>query len=386
MVPLVVVVLFQLPSPSNSRHFETNTIIAVTNKQIVTVQWEPPECPRGITRTAIRCSTSRTSSSPLTAPILLSPTDDDSRSLSDSVLDYPHEFGRTYHAYRAGSYAYPNDIPEQERLAFQGPIIKKLFGDRLYFAPLSQTRPPQSILDVATGVGDWAIEMGDLFPSSEVIGTDLSPIQPDMVPPNVNFYVEDSSDPWECTDKFGYIHTRLTAGSWCNFEKEIAEQAFQALQPGGWLESQEVEAVFGCDDGTLDPGGPMCTWLHEMRVAAEDFQRPAILGSTLKEVFERVGFVDVQQRIFKLPMSEWPKDERLKEIGRMWGANFSQGLNGFSVQLMNRVFGRTPAEIELSLVKIREELANPQIHAYMPVFVVWGRKPFAGERTDAMMT
>ncbi|EHK21119.1 uncharacterized protein TRIVIDRAFT_59507 [Trichoderma virens Gv29-8] len=313
-------------------------------------------------------------------------SDDDSRSLSDSVLDYPHEFGRTYHAYRAGSYAYPNDIPEQERLAFQGPIIKKLFGDRLYFAPLSQTRPPQSILDVATGVGDWAIEMGDLFPSSEVIGTDLSPIQPDMVPPNVNFYVEDSSDPWECTDKFGYIHTRLTAGSWCNFEKEIAEQAFQALQPGGWLESQEVEAVFGCDDGTLDPGGPMCTWLHEMRVAAEDFQRPAILGSTLKEVFERVGFVDVQQRIFKLPMSEWPKDERLKEIGRMWGANFSQGLNGFSVQLMNRVFGRTPAEIELSLVKIREELANPQIHAYMPVFVVWGRKPFAGERTDAMMT
>lgn len=92
----------------------------------------------------------------------------------------------------------------------------------------------------------------------------------------------------------------------------------------------------------------MCTWLHEMRVAAEDFQRPAILGSTLKEVFESVGFVDVQQVIFKMPMNPWPKDERLKEIGRMWGENFSQGLNGFSIQLMNKVFGRTPAEIEVS--------------------------------------
>lgn len=90
------------------------------------------------------------------------------------------------------AYAYPNDIPEQERLAFQGPIIKNLFEGRLYFAPLSPAKPPQFILDVATGVGDWAIEMGDLFPSSEVVGTDLSPIQPDMVPPNVNFYVEDA--------------------------------------------------------------------------------------------------------------------------------------------------------------------------------------------------
>ncbi|KAM0262152.1 hypothetical protein ACHAQJ_001895 [Trichoderma viride] len=305
---------------------------------------------------------------------------DDTVSLPDSVLNFPEEFGRTYHAYRAGSYVYPNDLPEQERLALQGPIIKKLFGDRLYFAPLSQSNPPQFVLDIATGVGDWAIEMGDEFPSSQIVGTDLSPIQPDMVPPNVNFYVEDSSDMWNYTDKFGYIHTRLTAGSWASFEREIAQQAFEALEPGGWLESQETEAVFGCDDDTLDPSGPMCTWLHEMRLAADSFNRPAVLGSSLKEIFERVGFVDVQQRIFKLPTNEWPKDERLKEIGWQWGQNFSQGLNGFSIQLMNKGFGRTPAEIELSLVKIREELLNPHIHAYMPVFVVWGRKPFDGER------
>lgn len=67
-----------------------------------------------------------------------------------------------------------------------------LFGNRLYFAPLSESNPPRNILDVATGVGDWAIQMGDLFPSAQVIATDLSPIQPEQVPPNVNFYVEDS--------------------------------------------------------------------------------------------------------------------------------------------------------------------------------------------------
>jgi tRNA G46 methylase TrmB len=115
-----------------------------------------------------------------------------SQSLSDSVQNFPEEFGRTYHAYRAGSYPLPNDLPERERLLLQGTAMHRLFGDRLFFAPLSRANPPQFILDIATGCGDWAIQMADLFPTSQVVATDLSPIQPEMIPPNVNFYVEDS--------------------------------------------------------------------------------------------------------------------------------------------------------------------------------------------------
>lgn len=136
------------------------------------------------------------------------------------MQNFPVEFGRTYHAYRAGcelllpldhhrfpqrrvltdaihvpvsaAYAFPNDAPEQERLTLQAETLRKLFDNRLFFAPLSEKTPPRTVLDVATGVGDWAIQMGDYFPDSEIIGTDLSPIQPEHVPPNVNFYVEDS--------------------------------------------------------------------------------------------------------------------------------------------------------------------------------------------------
>lgn len=82
-------------------------------------------------------------------------------------------------------------MPERERLAFQSDIIQKVFGGNLYFAPLEE-KPPRRILDIATGTGEWAILMGDKFPQSHIIATDLSPIQPGEVPPNVNFYVEDS--------------------------------------------------------------------------------------------------------------------------------------------------------------------------------------------------
>lgn len=81
---------------------------------------------------------------------------------------------------------------EQERLALQGPIMQKLMGGKLFFAPISKKSPPRHILDLATGIGDWAIDMADEFPDSRVIATDLSPIQPVNVPSNVRFYVEDS--------------------------------------------------------------------------------------------------------------------------------------------------------------------------------------------------
>ncbi|KND89643.1 hypothetical protein TOPH_05690 [Tolypocladium ophioglossoides CBS 100239] len=307
------------------------------------------------------------------------PAWESSESLSESVQDFPEEFGRTYHAYRAGSYAFPNDIVEQERLELQGNAMRILFGDRLFFAPFSESTPPRAILDVATGVGDWAIQMGDLFPSARVIATDLSPIQPEQVPPNVSFYVEDSSDPWEYSQTFDYVHTRAVSGCWSSFEKQVAQQAFAALEPGGWFESQEVDSTIGCDDGTLDPEGPMATWFRDFTAAGESCDRSIVVGATLKDVYERVGFVDVQERIFKIPTNGWAKNETLKELGRMWERNLLQGLSGFSFSMFNRVFGWTPEQTEVALVNVRRELSDMRIHAYMPVYVVWGRKPFPGE-------
>ncbi|KAJ3544262.1 hypothetical protein NM208_g3142 [Fusarium decemcellulare] len=309
---------------------------------------------------------------------------DDTASLSESVQTFPEEFGRTYHAYRAGSYAFPNDAPEQERLALQGQAVKKLLCDRLYLAPLLPLEPPRWVLDIATGVGDWAIEMGDLFPASTVIATDLSPIQPKEVPPNVHFYVDDATDTWEFAQKFDYIHTRSTAGCWASFETQIAEKAFAALEPGGLFESQEMDCNVCCDDGTLDPEGPVVTWFKDLQVASDLMNRPAIIGVTLKEVFQRVGFVDVRERRVKMPIGGWAEEKRLREAGLMWEANLRDGLGAFSYQLFSKALGRTHAEIEVSMVEVRQRLGDPRTHAYMPGYVVWGRKPYPEEASAAL--
>jgi ubiquinone/menaquinone biosynthesis C-methylase UbiE len=86
---------------------------------------------------------------------------------------------------------YPNDAEELDRQDYQYIIIKHLMGGKLYLSPWSQENPPRQVLDIATGTGTWAIEMGDEFKSAKVTGTDLSPVQPRDVPANVSFYVED---------------------------------------------------------------------------------------------------------------------------------------------------------------------------------------------------
>lgn len=63
----------------------------------------------------------------------------------------------------------------------QHEIFRLLFNGELHHSPLEN---PHRILDIGTGTGIWAIDMADLYPSAEVTGTDISPIQSTWVPPN----------------------------------------------------------------------------------------------------------------------------------------------------------------------------------------------------------
>ena len=51
-----------------------------------------------------------------------------------------------------------------------------------HLAPLDEDLPLR-VIDIGTGTGQWAIEMGDRYPNFDIQGTDLSPIQSTLVPP-----------------------------------------------------------------------------------------------------------------------------------------------------------------------------------------------------------
>ena len=76
------------------------------------------------------------------------------------------------------------------RMLLNGNLFTAPVADRLR-APLGPGMRRPRVLDLGTGTGIWAIDVADEFPNAEVIANDLSPIQPQNVPVNVRFEVDD---------------------------------------------------------------------------------------------------------------------------------------------------------------------------------------------------
>jgi cyclopropane fatty-acyl-phospholipid synthase-like methyltransferase len=122
---------------------------------------------------------------------------------------------------------------------------------------------------VGTGTGIWAIDIADELPDAVVVGTDLSPIQPDWVPSNCKFYVEDAECEWmyPVNEHFDFIHGRGLCGGIADFPKFYSE-AFQNMRPGGWIEMQEYEGALRSDDNTISDAPWINQWTELIDVAS----------------------------------------------------------------------------------------------------------------------
>ena len=81
-----------------------------------------------------------------------------------------------------------------DRNDFQHCKFTLLMSDQLHLAPIK--RDPHKILDLGTGSGIWAIDMAEKYPSAIVIGVDTAAVQPILVPPNVQFEIDDVESDW----------------------------------------------------------------------------------------------------------------------------------------------------------------------------------------------
>ncbi|KAL4923553.1 class I SAM-dependent methyltransferase [Aspergillus undulatus] len=295
-------------------------------------------------------------------------------SLRSSIVEYRYENGRRYHAYQAGSYWGPNDQKAQDNLDLIHHVYTMIKGGRLHFAPI--TDDPQKVLDVGTGTGIWAIEFADLNPSSHIIGTDLSPIQPSWVPPNVQFEIDDCTQDWLYgRDVFDFVHIRALYGSVADWD-HFYRQALTALKPGAWIEQSEQSVVPKSDDGSTD-GTVFEEWGQVSVAAGEAFGKSLRIIDEAKDRMIKAGFVDVTERRFKVPIGPWPSDQRLKAQGRINRLVWEEGIEGWSMYLLTTVLKWSRAEVELYLLRMRKGLRNPKIHAYQECTVVYGRKPAA---------
>ncbi|KAF5973508.1 methyltransferase [Fusarium bulbicola] len=266
---------------------------------------------------------------------------------------------------------------ENERLDLQHHLFLLTFDERLHTAPLPKTL--NRAFDAGCGTGIWAIEFADEHPECEVIGVDLSPIQPSAIPPNASFYVDDLEESWDYSNKFDFVFARFLTGSILDWPKFFSE-SYKNLNPGGRIEMIDIIYPLLSDDDTITKDSALSKWSELLHDIFTKNGRPMDSALKYKDQLEEAGFVDVNIVKRKWPLNRWPKDPRHKQIGTWAQQNTLDALAALSLAVFTRPDGQgglgwSKEEVEVFLTDVRKDIKNVNIHSYWPIWSVYATKP-----------
>lgn len=291
---------------------------------------------------------------------------------------HSYEHGRRYQGFLQGRYGLPNDDVEQVREGLKHKLyLDYLLDGNLFLAPIGDH--PQKIVDLGTGVGFWAQDMAENFPSARVIGTDLSPIQPHWTPPNVEFRVEDLEDehrPWtNIYINADLIHIRALLQT-LRHPRQLIERSFEALKPGGWIEIHEIVPFINSEDGTAGDDHPFNEFYSLVEgpfttTYGWNLRFPMQIVENLREV----GFANIKEQHTQVPLGRWHSEPRMREMGMFCQAICEDWIAAVLPRF--EVMGLTEEEADDLGHKIFEAFSNPRIHARLDWVDCWAQKPLS---------
>jgi len=210
--------------------------------------------------------------------------------------------------------------------------------------------------------------MADEFPEAEVIGTDISAVQPSWLPANCSFQIDDAQLDWTFKDNtFDFIHARNLFGGIDDWQK-LYKQAFAALKPGGWFQSVEIDLETRSENPRVhnNPNHVFKTWCHLFWTAGERTGRTFKIArdGRMTKYLEEAGFTDLHHQAWKVPIGGWAQDPKLKRVGQYNGLYIDLSLDGFAVFPVGQILGWTLEEVDALVNNMRRELEDPKSLPY----------------------
>jgi hypothetical protein len=119
----------------------------------------------------------------------------------------------------------------------------------------------------------------------------------------------------------------------------------------------------------------LAKWLEYVRQGLEVFGIDLLGPRKNSSYLQDAKFVNIEERVFKVPIGTWPKNPTLKTIGLYNQSMIWDGLQGNSMKAFTKGLGWTAEEVEVFLIDVRESLKNRSIHSYLTFHVCYGQKP-----------
>jgi len=131
----------------------------------------------------------------------------------------------------------------------------------------------------------------------------------------------------EFDQPFDYIHVRMHVASIKNWEK-FFNQDYQNLNPGGYIELQDMNFLPRCDDGTASPDSPIMQWSRYLIEATRNLGIDVEVSNSFPGLLAEAGFRDIKGETHTWPVKSWPKDKSMKKLGLWMMENFLKGVQG----------------------------------------------------------
>jgi ubiquinone/menaquinone biosynthesis C-methylase UbiE len=266
-------------------------------------------------------------------------------------------------------YVLPSDDQEVNRLDFQHYMLRYALRGN-FAAPL---REPRSILDVGSGTGRWAMEMAQLYPAANVVGTDL--VEPksetataslgyglDRHPENYAFVQGNVLEGLPFADgSFDFVHVRLllfaiSADKW----PALAREVLRVTAPGGWLESVET--------GPQRNGGPaMEALVHWITLGSQYRGVDPLLGPRIASYYRDAGASGMEVKEVDLPVGRYGG-----RLGSMAEVDIFGVIGGVKPLIVSA--GITDGETyERAMTQARADLDRSR--CTLPFYIAYGQKP-----------
>lgn len=175
--------------------------------------------------------------------------------------------------------------------------------------------------------------------------------------------------------KSDFIHVRGMVGCIADYDR-LYQQAFDHLTPGCWIEVVEFETLIRnnepCDESRMRHTN---MWLEYLHQATSSIDKPLRVAADQRQHLIDAGFEGVTESVYRLPFGTWPKDPKLKEIGRYQLAQMLQAVDSASPAIFTRILTSDTARLERLTTVAKKEFLDGSLHLFCNLHFVYGRKP-----------